>query len=380
LVAYVDATSRDNDLTRLWVFRTADEQGFAVTDGRTRVWSPTWSMDARTLFFLSNRGGSMDLWQQALRSDGTPEGNPQPVTVGLGMRRAVFSPDGTKLAYSRGRRVSNLWRVPIREDRPATWADAEQMTFDQAFIESADMSPDGERLVFRSDRSGYLDLWILPVGDGEMIQVTNDPTPDVFPMWSPDGTEIAFDSHRSGQREIWITPVSGGPARQLTDGKATGKTSGQAAWSPAGHEIAFLLWGDGDIHVIPSEGGEARPLTSRPEGAWQPDWSPDGEWLVFQGGALVPVAGGEPKFLDADKARWSNDGKQIFFTGRGERAGNLWAVTLEDELERPMTELTGKRGTLGDSCLTTDGEYLYFCWREALGDIWVMDVITDETE
>ena len=42
--------------------------------------------------------------------------------------------DGTKLAYSRGGLVSNLWRVPIFSDRPAKWEDAEQLTFDEACV------------------------------------------------------------------------------------------------------------------------------------------------------------------------------------------------------------------------------------------------------
>jgi len=65
---------------------------------------------------------------------GEPEGNPRAVTAGIGIRHAAFSPDGTKLAYSWGRLVANVWRVPILEDRPATWADAEQLTFEQAFV------------------------------------------------------------------------------------------------------------------------------------------------------------------------------------------------------------------------------------------------------
>ena len=180
-MAYVDAVNRSSDLTQLWVFRLVDEQGFAVTDGSTKVLSPTWSSDGRQLFFLTNRGGSMDLWRQSMRPDGTPEGDPQSVTAGIGMRRAAFSPDGTKLAYSRGRQVANLWRVPILGDRPATWLDAEQLTFDQAYIEAADVSRDGEHLVFSSDRNGHFDIWMLPAGGREMTQVTSDPTPGDVP-------------------------------------------------------------------------------------------------------------------------------------------------------------------------------------------------------
>ena len=95
-----------------------------------------------------------------------PDGPPLLLTAGIGMRTAVFSPDGSKLAYSQGRLVANLWRVPILWERPATWADAEQLTFDQAFIEFIDVSPDGTHVLFDSDRAGNKDVWTMPATGG----------------------------------------------------------------------------------------------------------------------------------------------------------------------------------------------------------------------
>ena len=43
-----------------------------------------------------------------------------------------------------------------------------------------------------------------------------------------------------------------------------------------------------------------------------------------------------------------------------------------------MTDLVGKRGLMGALALTTDDRYLYFSWGANTGDIWVMDVVTDE--
>ena len=45
--------------------------------------------------------------------------------------------------------------------------------------------------------------------------------------------------------------------------------------------------------------------------------------------------------------------------------------------ERQLTDLTGRHGVLGGNGLTTDGAYLYFVWVDNLGDIWVMDVVSD---
>src|SRR6185295_8247563 len=120
---------------------------------------------------------------------------------GLGIRSAAFSPDGSRLAYSRGGWVRNVWRVPMPSDRPATWADAEQVTSEHAHIEFVDVSPDGALLAVSSDRRGNQDLWLLPAAGGEMTPLTTDPAPDWDPRWSPDGREIAFYAYRSGNRD-----------------------------------------------------------------------------------------------------------------------------------------------------------------------------------
>ncbi len=79
-------------------------------------------------------------------------------------------------------------------------------------------------------------------------------------------------------------------------------------------------------------------------------------------------------------AYWSVDGKTLYFGGQNERADNIWALSAEDGTEHPVTDLSGRYGRLEPISLDTDREYLYFIWAEDLGDIWVMDVATDESK
>ncbi|PYP99109.1 MAG: hypothetical protein DMF82_25845, partial [Acidobacteria bacterium] len=145
-ISYVDARNSSSQVTQLWILRLTNGTATAITDGRMNEWSPSWSPDSRTLYFVSNRGGTMDLWLQRVRDDGTA-GTAARLTTGLEVFGAALSPDGRRLAYAKGRTVGNVWRVPIFADRPATWADAQQLTFDQAHVEFLDVSRDGQRLV-----------------------------------------------------------------------------------------------------------------------------------------------------------------------------------------------------------------------------------------
>lgn len=370
--AYTEGNNVASEVTRLWTIAAAGGEGVPLTDGRSLVWSPSWSDDGRMLFYVSNRGGTMDLWQQPLADDGTPLGEPLALTQGLGIRSAVFSPDGTKLAYARGGPVSNLWRVPILSDRPAVWADATQVTSEQAYIEFLDISPDGQRLAVSSDRRGNQDLWLLPASGGDMTQLTTDPAPDWNPQWSPDDREIAFYSYRSGNRDVWVMPSAGGPARQLTSHPAE---DWFPAWSPDGREIAFHSRRDEAIWIVSAQGGEPRRLTAANTSF---GWAPDGESLVIvRGGSVYEVskAGGEPVLIGpGGTPRFSSDGQSMYYnvsTGPPENRG-LWSRSIANGGVRQLTQLEGRRGRLGN--FTADARHLYFTWREDVGDIWVMDV------
>jgi TolB protein len=385
-LAYIDAATQPSEVTQLRVAKLSDGSSVTLTNGRSNVRSPRWSVDGRSLYYVSNQAGATDLWRQVMRADGTPSGEPQRVTTAADIMHIAFSVDGNRIAYSKGRWVANVWRIPIKGNgEVATWDDAEQVTFDQAFIEFADVSQDGKRLAFSSDRSGNQDLWMMPLGGREMTQLSTDPAPDWSPQWSPDGRWIAFYSFRTGDREIWFMPAEGGAARQLTH--SIGLDAG-SNWSPDSKEIAFRSerTGSSDVWVVSIDTGQERNLTPTPWSEVAGAWSPDGQWHAFsvnrpEGRQIwrVPAMGGTPEFLTSSggytSLAWYE--QHIFFVGLGDKAGNLWALSVDDRREFPLTDLKGRRGILSQTTLSTDGKYLYFTWRDDLGDVWTMDLLQD---
>jgi Tol biopolymer transport system component len=276
-----------------------------------------------------------------------------------------------------------VWRLPVFAERPATFADAEQLTSEHALIEFIDLSPDGKLLALSSNRRGNQDLWVLPAAGGEMTPLTTDPTPDWNPRWSPDGSEIVFYAFRSGNRDIWVMPSRGGPARQLTSHPSQDV---RPTWSPDGREIAFTSQrteGNGRW-VMNAQGGAARFITEA--GADSGAWSADGHALVVERrGNLYRVAkdGGEQKLLarigeQAYSLRFSADGQSLYYcviTGPRDKHG-FWKLSLASGDISRLTKLEGRRGSIGYD-FAIGGHYLYFTWREDEGDIWVMDVATD---
>ena len=229
-----------------------------------------------------------------------------------------------------------------------------------------------------------MDLWMTPIESDEMIPLTSGSDLDWHPRWSPDGKEVAFYSSRTGRREVFVMPLGGGPAVQLTSGESDDTEFFYPQWSPDGNEIAFAARrGRAAIHVVPRDGGATRfVFESESREELHAAWSSDGRWLMFASNQSlwrVPAEGGEPERLTEGVNNWpipSRDGKRVFFPGFGERLGNIWAFTLEDQSERPMTDLKGRYGSLRIQAVT-DGRYLYFGWAEDLGDIWVMDVAAE---
>jgi Tol biopolymer transport system component len=380
-LAYVRAPNDNAEISRIWVFRVSDGRTSPITDGTSSDWNPIWSQDARRLYFISNRRGSMDLWQQPMSAEGRAEGDAAAVTVGIGMRRAALTRDRRKLAYSKGRLVANIWRVPMLADREAQWTDAEQLTFDQAAIKMFEVLP-GDRLLVSSDRSGFQNLWTMPVRGSDVRQLTDTRMPHLGPRISPDGQRIAFYSDRAGDRDLWIVPAEGGPELQLT---RTPEADMFPSWSPDGTQIAFYSSRGGavNIFVVPSTGGEPRQLTSGRSWDFYPEWSSDGRWITFSSDRdgvrrlwRVPASGGTPERLTPAPAsyfRRSLDGTRIFFDAPA--SNDIWAVPAAGGTPRRIVSLSGRAGALGLEGLAGDDRYVYFTWQNDLGDIWIADLI-----
>lgn len=83
---------------------------------------------------------------------------------------------------------SQLFTQKLTEDEPRQW------TFDDAKNSNPRFSPDGQKLVFQSTRSGIPQLWLAHTGGGEARQLTTFKNGAVNPAWSKDGKQILFSA------------------------------------------------------------------------------------------------------------------------------------------------------------------------------------------
>jgi Tol biopolymer transport system component len=209
------------------------------------------------------------------------------------------------------------------------------VTHDAAGEANAVWSPDGTRIAFlRSEvTAGTSDVYVIDADGTGLEQVTRSGHVGSGPTWSPDGTRLAYVDE--GLRVIG---VDGADARLLVEGRV-----GDPTWSPDGKWIAYSLSeptsrdelsGIPHLWMIPSGGGEPIQLTHGLAIASGPDWSPDGHRLVFiadrdiavldlDSGDVHRLTGTDATEVDAydrDPA-WSSDGTQIVFVSDRMEAG-----------------------------------------------------------
>ena len=389
--AFADADNLygEADVSSISIVRIADGAVYQIPNHASLDFFPTWSPDGRRLYFISDRGGTPDLWEVKIGTDGRPADNLVQISHGLGLESLALSPDGTKLAFSKEQRTANLWRIIIPQGNApiAKWADAQQLTFESSIIQSPDISPDGKQLYFSSDRKGNWDIWAMPLAGGEMRQLTNSPEDDDSKALSPDGSTLAFVSERNGWRDIWTIPASGGPARQITNNQVT---KFWPRWSPDGQNLAFSgpdsnssnlsLW------IVPALGGKVKQIAIAKE-LYVSLWWPDGQSLLSIGNVAdhwglwrFPITGGDPMPLTGpnfkgyeNDLQWSSDLTKIYYIGDFDTALNIGSFSVADGSVRQLTDFSGRYGNLGRT-FATDGKYFYFTWHENTGDIWVMDV------
>lgn len=166
-------------------------------------------------------------------------------------------------------------------------------------------SRDGEWVAYTagaifSPPKAEADIWkIHPDGTGAMNLTPNSPGNDAFPSFSGDGRRIVFRSGRTGNFNIYIMNSNGTSVKNLTNDLADNTFP---AFSPLNDEVAFSSNREGEVDPktgnrtfeiytlkVSPDGtpGALRRLTFSHGQNAHPQYSPDGQWLIFtseQGG------------------------------------------------------------------------------------------------
>jgi TolB protein len=115
---------------------------------------------------------------------------------------------------------------------------------------------------------------------------------DSYPVLSPDGQRLLFQSNRSGRQALWVAKGDGSEPRLLHEGEAAPATP---VWSPDGRQIAFADTPRGatdsnesEIYLMNADGGNVRRLTRTPGDDSHPHWSADGRRIFFNSARATP--------------------------------------------------------------------------------------------
>ncbi|MDG1527615.1 MAG: amidohydrolase family protein [Polaribacter sp.] len=162
--------------------------------------------------------------------------------------------------------------LPLEPERKLSF------TTQQGTWMSVDVHPNGKEIIF--DMMG--DLYTIPISGGKAKKVTKGMAYDVHPRYSPDGNSIVFVSDKSGSDNLWIRDLNTKEEKQLTKGKNQKHFS--ADWSPDGD---YILGVRGRRNIKPylyhKDGGSGAKLISAPTSlkVVDPAFGADGRLIYF---------------------------------------------------------------------------------------------------
>lgn len=211
-----------------------------------------------------------------------------------------------------------------------------RLTFEPRSDQRADISPDGQRIVFSSNRitetnpTGDFEIFVMNTDGSDLQQLTFNEAEDSWPRWSPNGKWIAFHSSVDGNFEIYLIKANGTHLTRVTDYPGIDQFP---EWSPNGKHLAIRR--DTDLYLINRDGSNPIQLTAQAMINQMASWSPDGNRIAFlstrAGYASVFVMDADgsnqveltPKPDDVPVSKWSSrapawsqNGHEIYFTAK----------------------------------------------------------------
>jgi serine/threonine protein kinase/Tol biopolymer transport system component len=255
--------------------------------------APAWSPDGKTIACQARlneeRGSyetilsvSLDGTQKALTSRHWQHVG-QPVWLANGSGLLVTASESATTP-------EQVWYIALSN------GETTRVTHDLNDYHDLSLAGNSRRLAVVQDQS-VSSIWVAPNADaGRAQQIASDTSSSEDVAWTPEG-RIVYRSNVGDSAEIWVMNADGSNAKQVTSGA---RVSGGLTVSPDGHNIFFTSDRAGHFNIwrVDADGTNLKQLTSG-QGEFYPQSTPDGHWIVFQGGDVyptlwkVPAAGGE---------------------------------------------------------------------------------------
>ena len=263
------------------------------------------------------------------------------VNLGTGQARAALTTTGT-LFYQSG---TDLSRVVVA----GPGGIARVLLADRGDYSFPRLSPDGRQLALTIGSAGHRDVWVSDLRSGTLTRLTTEGVSSERAEWSPDGRRVLYRSDRDGRTAIWWRPADlSAEATQLLTGNRLDVF--EAVMSPDARYIVYQLDTLGaDIYYRALTGDTAtRPIANSAAAIENmPRLSPDGRWVAFvtnesgrdevvvqpfpgPGGRVQVSTGGGTEPV------WSRDGRHLFYRGQRQlmaaaiRPGPAFGVVTRD--------------------------------------------------
>jgi TolB protein len=262
-----------------------------VTADFVRAGEGYFSPDGKQIIFQAEEKDTGNPFYQIFVQD-LATGRYRRVSPGIGKTTcAYFRPDGKKIIFASSH---------LDPDARATYApEYRQREEDQKA---------GVHRRYRWDFDKHMDIFEAHPDGTALKRLTDSPGYDAEGSYSPDGKQIVFCSQRSGNLQIWIMDADGTNPRQLTTAK--GCYNGGPFFSPDGKRVIFRSDRKEkdrlQLYVINADDTGERALTDRPTWVcWGPFWHPDGRHVIYAG--ADHGTGGRPNYdlywLDVDTSK-----------------------------------------------------------------------------
>ncbi len=342
----------------VWLYDQTSGEHTRLTEFGADDRRPVWAPGEESLFFLSERDGTFNIWRMELDDPAHPEQitehttHPVRFLTGSVGGDLCYAFDGEIWVRSAGADSSSKIEVMVATDSHHNEIDFIDVS---GKITEFDLSPDGKEIAFIARG----ELFVTSSDHATTRRITSTPEQERSVTFSPDGRSLAYAGERGGSWNIYRTELTDDNEPSFFNATAmeekavleTEAETFQPHFSPDGKEIAYLEERT-ELKVINLASGESRSIVAADnnysyiDGDQWYEWSPDGKWFLVQ--FLSPgrwslevgliAASGESELVNLTKSgywsvtpRWAMDGELVYWLSdrHGTRMQAGWPAELD---------------------------------------------------